>query len=92
MFIAGLILSIFGGVFLWASAMGLSFVKADEDLSAAEAIDLFLLGGVIGFFRDLFRAIVEGFRDRSSPAFPLLVLFGVSIWARLSGWGTLDCR
>gem|GEM_PF-2069650 len=89
MFIAGLILSILGGVLLSASAVGLSSVKTDEELSAAEALDLFVLGGVIGFFRDLFEGIAEGFRDHSSPAFPLLVLFGVSVGLVVAGGALL---
>lgn len=76
---AGLIIAIFGGVLLFGSALALSCIKTNDKLSAAEAFDLFILGGVIGFFRDLFRAIAEGFRNRSSPAFPPLVLFGVSV-------------
>ncbi len=76
---AGLILVIFGGVLLLGSTLALMCIKTDDELSAAEAFDLFLLAGVITGLRDLFRAITEGFRNRSSPAFPLLVLFGVSV-------------
>lgn len=85
MFIAGLILSIFGGVLLWASAMGLSCSKTKDEISAGEALDVFVLGGVITFFRDLFAAISEGIRDRSLSAFPLIVLFSVSIMLIISG-------
>lgn len=79
MYTTGLILAIFGGVLLFASGLALACIKTDDEISAAEAFDLFILGGVIGFFRDLFRSIAEGLRNRSSPAFPPLILFGVSL-------------
>ena len=77
--IAGLILVIFGGVLLFASALALSCIKSDDESLGAEALDSFVLGGVIGFFRDLVRGIAEGLRNRSSPAFAPLILFGVSV-------------
>lgn len=85
MFIVGLILSIFGGVMLWASAMGLSCSKQKDEISAGEALDVFLLGGVFTFFSYLFCAIADGIRDRSSSAFPLVVLFCVSIVLIIAG-------
>lgn len=75
----GLILTIFGGVLLFVSAMALSCLKTDAKTSAAEVFGMLILGGAIGFFRDLFRAIAEGLQDRSSAAFPLLVLFTVAV-------------
>lgn len=74
----GLIITIFGCVLLSGSLMALACIKSDEDISAAEVFDFFVLGGVIGFFRNLFRAVLEGLRSRSSPAFPPLILFCVS--------------
>jgi len=82
---AGLIFAIIGGVLLFGSALALSCIKTKDKLSAAAAFDLFILGGVVGFFRDLFLSIAEGYKNRSSPAFPLLVLFGVSVALLLVG-------
>jgi prolipoprotein diacylglyceryltransferase len=75
----GLILAIFGGVLLFASTLALACIKNNNKISTAEAFDLFILGGVIGFLCDLFRSIAEGLRNRSSPAFSSLILFGVSL-------------
>ena len=77
--IAGLILVIFGGVLLFASALALSCISSDDESLGAEAFDSFVFGGVIGFFRDLVRGIAVGLRNRSSQAFPPLILFGVSV-------------
>mgnify|MGYP003381819004 CR=1 len=76
---AGMIIAILGGVLLFGTSLALSCIKTNDKPSAAETFDLFILGGVFGFFGDLFRAIAEGFRNRSSPAFPPLILFGVSL-------------
>ena len=79
MYTTGLILASFGGILFFASILALACTKTDDKLSGAEAFDIFILGGVISFFRDLFRAIAEGIRNRTSPAFAPLVLFGVSL-------------
>ena len=68
---AGIIIAILGGVLLFGTSLALSCIKTNDKPSAAETFDLFILGGVFGFFGDLFRAI--------APAFPPLILFGVSL-------------
>ena len=81
----GLVLTIFGGIFFFASAVALSCTRGDEETSVAEAFEVFLLGGILSFFRDLFRAIAEGIRDRSSAAFPPLVLLVVGVSLLVAG-------
>jgi hypothetical protein len=81
----GLILTIFGGVIVFASALGLSCSKTGDKISGAEAFDVFVLGGFITFCRDLFRAIAEGLRNRASATFPLLLLLGCGIGLLILG-------
>lgn len=76
---AGIILFCLGGALIFATTLALSRGKPDEKFSGAEVFDIFLLGGAIGFFRDLYHGISEGLRDRSSSAFHLVVLFAASL-------------
>ena len=78
-------MSIFGVVLLWASAMGLSFAKVEDESSTNETFNDFILGGLVSFLRNLSAAISDGFGDRSSSAFPLLILFGVAIGLVVAG-------
>lgn len=73
---AGVVLIIFGGVLTFASALALSCHRDDDGIRGMEPLDLFLLGGVFTFLRDLCGAIAMGLRDWRSPAFPLVIVLG----------------
>ncbi|WP_353566154.1 hypothetical protein [Haloferula sargassicola] len=75
----GTILAAFGGVFAIASAVALALAKHDRpEVSGWQWGDIFLLGGAISFVLGLARGLSDGFRDRSSSAFILTVIFLVS--------------
>ena len=79
----GIVLTIIGGAIAWLSAVALSCIKSDQDVSASEIFDVFILGGFITFFRGLFRGISSGVKNRTSAAFPLVILLssGIAIFA-----------
>jgi len=45
----------------------------------------FWLTGMLLLFRDLFRGIVLGMRDRKSDAFPLVIVWGVGLVLFIAG-------
>ena len=87
---AGLILAIFGGLFLFGSIMALAMIERDEELKKSELIDMFLLGGFISLMLNLIRSISEGIRDRKSDAFPPLIIFIIAICLLVSGFGMMS--
>lgn len=82
---AGFILCIFGCLFVSGSAVALSCLKNDKEMSAAGILELFVLGGIFSFFRDFFQAVSDAVRCRSSQGFPLLVLFCIGIVLFVTG-------
>ena len=86
MHITGLILVIFGAVIVFAAVIALSCINSNKDVSTAEAFDIFILGGLITFFRDFFRAIAGGIKNRSSAVFPLVILLGSGIGLIVIGY------
>ncbi len=89
----GLIIASFGGLFLFGSVLALACMpnKNDGDkLTIPQVFDLFFLGGIIGSFLNLLQATKEGLKNRSSPLFPLLVLFGLSIGLFVIGLGLMS--
>ena len=83
---AGLIIAILGGLFLFGSALALSFVRPDERATTRGIFEVFILGGIISFCRNLCRGITLGMRDRSSEAYPPLIVLGVSIGLVIAGF------
>jgi preprotein translocase subunit SecG len=76
----GNILAILGAIFAFVSALGLAFSRQDDDdVSAGQWVDVFLLGGLFSFIFGFSRGISDAFRDRSSSSFILAVLFIISI-------------
>ena len=75
----GIWLLLIGGTLFFVSSIAIGLTQRNSELSAWDLFDVFMLGGLITFFRDLFRGIDEGFEKRSSLAFFLAVLLGVSL-------------
>ena len=83
----GNILASLGAFFAFASALGLAFSRQDNDeVSAGQWVDVFLLGGLFSFIFGFARGISDAFRDRSSSSFVLAVLFVVSILVLFTGF------
>ena len=76
-------MAIIGGVIIFACALALSSIRSDKARSASEIFDIFFLGGLVTFLLDLLRAISDGVQNRSSDAFPLVILLssGLAIFA-----------
>jgi hypothetical protein len=79
-------MAIFGGLFLFGSAFALAVVKTDEKTTASDIFDMFILGGIICFFRGLYRGISEGARNRTSDAYPLLIVMGIAVGLLATGF------
>jgi hypothetical protein len=87
---AGLILTIFGALFLFGSIMALAKIDREEELKKSELIDVFLLGGFITLVRNVIRSISEGIRDKESDAFAQLIIFTIAIFLLVSGIGLMS--
>lgn len=90
---AGLIIALFGALFLFASALALSCIpnkNENSKFTIPEVLDLIMHSGIINALRSLLRSIMEGLKNRSSPLFPAVVLFGLSIGLLLLGFGLMS--
>ncbi len=82
----GNILAILGTIFAFVSALGLAFSRQDDnEVSAGQWVDVFLLGGLLSFIFGFSRGVSDAFRDRSSSSFILVVLFIISILVLIVG-------
>ena len=77
----GYILALLGTIFALVSALGLAFARDDSnEVSTGQWFDVFLLGGLFSFIFGFSRGISDAFRDRSSSAFILTVIFIISVF------------
>ena len=86
MHILAIILAAIGGVIVFGSLIALSCLQTSEDASVPEALDAFLLGGIITGFRNLLRAVSDGVKNPKSSAGRLLALLVVGILLTVAGF------
>jgi len=86
---AGLILAIFGGIFLFGSILALATIEREEEPNKLQLFDVFLLGGFITLIYNFLRSITEGIRDSKSDSFPPLIIFIIAICLLVSGYGMM---
>lgn len=81
----GMVLVSFGAILACGSAVALACTNSEKSPSVGSILDMVVLGGILTSIRDLFRGISAGMMDRSSVAFPPLVLLGMGIALLLGG-------
>lgn len=86
MHLAGIVLTVIGGIILFAGSMGWRFHRAsreEESGSPIDSLDLVVSGGLLASLCGILHLLGEVFKDRSSPLFPfaILVIVGCAICA-----------
>jgi len=88
MHLAGIILTVIGGIILFAGSMGWRFHRAsreEESGSPIDTLDLVVSGGVFATLSGILQLIREVAKDRSSPLFSFGILMVVGLFMGVTG-------
>jgi len=84
--LAGIVLTVIGGIILFAGSMGWRFHRASREAEAGsplDVIDLVFGGGLLATLSGIVHLLGEVFKDRSSPlfSFAILMIVGFAMFA-----------
>ncbi len=82
MHFAGIILTVIGGIILFAGSIGWRFGRAsreEESGSPVDSLDLVVSGGVLATLSGILHLFAEVLKDRSSPLFSFGILMIVGL-------------
>jgi len=86
--LAGIVLTVIGGIILFAGSMGWRFRRAsreEESESPLDVLDGLVSGGLLTTFSGILRLLGEVFKDRSSPLFSFAILMIVGLVMCVTG-------
>lgn len=78
MHLAGIVLTVIGGLILFAGSMGWRFHRASREEESGSPLDA-LDGGLLATFSGILHLLGEVFKDRASPLFPFAILMIVGL-------------
>ncbi len=86
--LAGIVLTVIGGIILLAGSMGWRIHRVgrdEESESPLDALDLVVSGGLLTMFSGILRLLGEVFKDRSSPLFSFGILMVIGLLMGTTG-------
>jgi hypothetical protein len=88
MHLAGIILTVIGGIILFAGSIGWRFDRAsreEESGSPVDSLDLVVSGGVLATLSGILHLFAEVLKDRSSPLFSFGILMVIGLLMGTTG-------